>query len=163
MESVGTYLSIRRDWRSQVGEAGFAVVGPWDAGPIDFELARFFGDADVFCSLQANGIDKGIGHVGERDGATEGDAALASELHESSDKGADLVDFGDFAQFGGEFDEGIDRRRREGITAAVCTAENFTEFGDRLTALTATLIDVTAECERVNLLMGAFHSGTPLG
>src|ERR1051326_8788132 len=69
MESVGTYLSIWRDWRSQVGEAGFAVVGSWDAGPIDFELARFFGDADVFCSLQANGIDKGIGHVGERDGA----------------------------------------------------------------------------------------------
>src|SRR5438874_4854710 len=100
---LGILMSCRRrrqsgDWRSQGLTAGTkrsqatgsVVVGPWDAGPIDFQFARFVGDADIFGMLQANGVDEGVGHVGERDGSTHGDAALACELHEPGDKGADL-------------------------------------------------------------------------
>src|SRR5437762_107509 len=133
--------------RSQA--AGFVVVGPWDAGPIDFEFARFVGGADIFGMLQANGVDEGVGHVGERDGSTHGDAALACELHEPGDKGADLVDFGNFAEFGGELDERVGWGSGESVTAAVGTAENLAGFGDRLAALTATLIDVAAGRKRV--------------
>ena len=164
--------------RSQA--TGSVVVGPWDAGPIDFQFARFVGDADIFGMLQANGVDEGVGHVGERDGSTHGDAALACELHEPGDKGADLVDFGNFAEFGGKLDERIGRRSGESITAAMRTAENLAEFGDRLAAVAATLIDVAAGRKRVNDFRGDFreindfrlltrtfcyfgHFGTPVG
>jgi hypothetical protein len=72
------------------------AVGQRDAGPIDAEFARLFCGADFFGTLQAYGINEGVGHIGERDGAPEGDASLTSEFHKPGDKGADLVDFGDF-------------------------------------------------------------------
>ena len=58
-----------------------------------------------------------------RDGASEGDAVLASEFHELGDEGADLMDFGDFAEFGGEFSEGVGGRSGEGVAAEMSGAE----------------------------------------
>jgi len=85
------------------GEVDAVMFGTGYAGPIDAEFVGVvLGSADVFGALEANGVDKGVGHVGEGDGAAEGDAALASEFHELGDEGADLTDFGDVAEFGGE-------------------------------------------------------------
>ena len=72
-----------------VGEFDPVALGAGNIGPIDAELARLFCGADIFRALEANGVDERVGHVGERDGATEGDAVLAGEFREPGDGGAD--------------------------------------------------------------------------
>ena len=79
------------------GEAGLLVVGRGTPVQSTRSSPGSFAVRTSSARCQANGIDEGVGHVGERDGATKGDAALTSEFHEPGDKGAGLVDFGDFA------------------------------------------------------------------
>lgn len=156
MESVRQRLLIQVD----------AIAwGTGDVGPVDAEFARVFCGADIFGALEANGVDEGVGHVGEGDGTAEGDAALASEFHELGDEGADFMDFGDFTEFGGQFGERVDVRSGGGVAAKMGAAENLAGPGYRLAALTAMLIDVAAEGERINdfrLLVSVFHFGTPV-
>jgi len=59
-----------------------------------------FGGADLFSALEAEGVDEGVGHVGEDRGAMSADAVVASEGDEFGDEGADLMDFSDLAEFG---------------------------------------------------------------
>ena len=83
---------------------------------------------------------RGVGHVGERDGAAEGDTALASKFHELGDEGADFMDFEDVAEFGGEFSERVGGRSGEGVAADVSGAENLAGLGCGLTALPTSLM-----------------------
>ena len=102
----------------QVGELGAVAFGAGDVGPADDQLFGILlgGDA-LFGILQAEGVEEGISDVGESGGAADADDVLAGKFENLGQKLADLVDFGDFAEFGGEFGEGIGRSG-EGVAGA---------------------------------------------
>jgi hypothetical protein len=78
-----------------------------DACPVASEVFGIFNGDAVFGIAQAEGSEKRLGDEGEGGGSAKADAVLACEFEDLGWELADLVNFGEVAEFRGEFGERI--------------------------------------------------------
>ena len=150
----------------QVGVFEPIALGARDVGPVDAKIFGILvGDA-LFGILQAEGVEERIGDVGEGGGTADADEVLTGKFEDLGQELADLVDFGDFAELGGKFGEGIGRWwGKASVSAQVSGAEISARDGYRLATLPSMLVGVIAGGQRIHDLscvVRAFHFGTPV-